>query len=329
MTHFRRTLWTATLTCLALQGMNAAEGDKIIQDSLSRSLVTSALLTDGEAVRFGFWDFNPNDYFNFEDEDLGTAEASELRQRISTIVLPYEWSLSTGNSQEQMGLIAKLAYVNVEKDAQLVVSEDPRKDEVHNSVLSATLGGSWRRPLDQHWYVTARTSVHWMHYRNDTSYNTPASLAVAPELDGVLTNVQVNALMAEPSLMVSYEVHNGNTHWNAFSDYHYLAGDAYDTDISAHDANPEAWFWSNGVKMTNPLISKLLPGQNVWFRAARVDLGGDLDEPLGNHYYYEAGLAWLLKTTRIPLLDNIGIGINFNYGSVLRGGSLVLMFNET
>ncbi|WP_369819067.1 Solitary outer membrane autotransporter beta-barrel domain [Alcanivorax sp. HI0044] len=27
-------------------------------------------------------------------------------------------------------------------------------------------------------------------------------------------------------------------------------------------------------------------------------------------------------------MDNVGIGINLNYGSVLRGGTLVLLFNE-
>ncbi len=60
-----------------------------------------------------------------------------------------------------------------------------------------------------------------------------------------------------------------------------------------------------------PFVTRILPGQNVWMQASRYDLGADLDGPLGNHYYYEAG-----------------VGINLNYGSVLRGGTLVLLFNE-
>ncbi len=65
-------------------------------------------------------------------------------------------------------------------------------------------------------------------------------------------------------------------------------------------------------------------------QASRFDLGGDLEGPLGNHYYYEAGVGWLLDIhERIPFIDNIGIGINLNYGSLLRGGTLVLLFNET
>ena len=60
------------------------------------------------------------------------------------------------------------------------------------------------------------------------------------------------------------------------------------------------------------------------------DLGGDLGDALGNHYYYEAGVGWLLDVRKIniPFVDNVGIGINLNYGSVLRGGTLVLLFNE-
>lgn len=328
MNHHGR--WLALMTSLISLNCLAAEGDRIVQDSLSRSYVTAALLTEGDAVRFGFWNFNPNDYLDFEDDNFGTAEASALRQRISTVSMPYEWTWRTADGREEVGFLAKAAYVAVEQEGQLVVSEDTRKDTFNNSVLSAALGMRWRHALTQNWNLTLRSNLHWMRYRNDTSYNNPDSMAVAPALDGVLTNIKVDALMAEPSLMLGYDLINGAARWHFFSDYHYLAGDTYHTDISAHDANPEAWFWSNGVKMTNPLISKLLPGQNVWFRAARVDLGGDLDEPLGNHYYYEAGLAWLLNTgDYVPLLDNIGIGINFNYGSVLRGGSLVLLFNET
>ncbi|MCM0612869.1 Solitary outer membrane autotransporter beta-barrel domain [Marinobacter sediminum] len=30
----------------------------------------------------------------------------------------------------------------------------------------------------------------------------------------------------------------------------------------------------------------------------------------------------------ISFIDNISVGINLNYGSVLRGGPLVLLFNE-
>ena len=65
-------------------------------------------------------------------------------------------------------------------------------------------------------------------------------------------------------------------------------------------------------------------------QASRYDLGADLDGPLGNHCYYEAGVGWLLDVQKlnIPFVDNIGVGINLNYGSVLRGGTLVLLFNE-
>lgn len=325
--------WLALALC-AISGLPAAAAstlDNTVQNFLSETFATSVLLTEGDAMRFGFWNFNPNEFVKLDNDNLGNAEATELRQSITSVSLPWSWPLDTALPGDDLFLYTKLSYLRVEREGQIIPSDARRNDEIDHTVTAGTLGLSWRYPLAEDFNLTLRQNLYWMHYDNDTQYRTEQSRVLQPILDGVLTNFSVNALMAEPSVMFSYDLTTRRgTELRVFSDYHYMLGDTYDTKLSAHDANPEAWFWSNGVKVRSPLISNLLRGQNVWFRAARVDMGADLDGALGNHYYYETGVAWLLNTSkRIPLIDNIGIGLNVNYGSVLRGGSLVLMLNES
>lgn len=319
----------ALATLIALPAA-AADLDHTVQNFLSQAFTTSVLLTDGETMRFGFWDFDPNEFIELDDDNFGNAEATAKRQNITSASLPWSWTLDTPIPGDELQLYSRLSYLEVVRKGQIVASDSTLNDEIDHTVTSGTLGVNWRQPLDGALNLTLRQNFHWMHYDNETKYRSEQSRTVQPFLDGVLTNFSVNAVMAEPSAMLSYDLTSRRgTEWHLFTDYHYMLGDTYDTAITAHDANPEAWFWSNGARMKSPLISSLLRGQNVWFRAARVDMGADLDGALGNSHYYEAGVAWLLDTgDHIPLLDNIGIGLNFNYGSVLRGGSLVLMLNE-
>lgn len=322
-------LFTLLLPVLPASSGAAAELDHIVQDYLSRTFSTAVLLTNGDAVRVGFWDFDPNEFLDLDNDDLGNPEATRLRQSIHTAALPWSWPIPMPSPQHKLQLQGKLSYLAVESEGQFVPSESPLLDKVEDSVVSADIGVSWRYPLTTSAQLTVRQTLHWMHYENDTQFRSEQSKTLQPSLDGLLTNMEVDALMLEPSVMLSYDLTPGETLWHLFSDYHYMVGDTYNTGRNAHDATPEAWFWSNGARMKSPLISQLLPGQNIWFRAARVDMGADLNGALGNHHYYEAGLAWLVDTgSHIPLLDNIGIGLNFNYGSVLRGGTLVLMLNE-
>ncbi|WP_203142687.1 Solitary outer membrane autotransporter beta-barrel domain [Marinobacter mangrovi] len=324
--------WLLLLTlvlCQTTRMLAASELDRATRNVLSANYTLAILLTNGDAVRFGFWNFNPNDYFELDNDDLGSADSAQLRQSITTASLPFDWTLPIGDQGDTLTYTGKVAYIAQEQDAQLVVSDEQRKDKVYEQIVSASAGAAWTHPFTKPVTVTFGSLVHWMRYKNDTNYNTAASQAVQSELDGTLTNITVDALVAEPTLTLGYSRPIMGADWDFFSDYHYMRGHTIGTRNPAHEADPEAWFWSNGVRIRNPIISRFLPGQNIWIRAARIDVGGDIGDQLGNSYYYEAGLAWLLEARgRIPLVDNVAIGVNFNYGSVLRGGSLIFTFNE-
>ncbi|MGP4844766.1 Solitary outer membrane autotransporter beta-barrel domain [Marinobacter sp. 1Y8] len=303
--------------------------ENAVQAGISEIMTSSILLTNSETVRFGLWNFNPNDYFKIDNDQLGSAESAQLRQEITMISLPYQWQTTLPGSDDELLVLAKVAYLDVDQDIQIITSDDPGTDELRDTIITGTLGGAWRHHLDDNWRVTLGLYSHLLHYKNYTAYKTQASVPLAPVLDGVLTNISVNALIAEPTLTVNYLLDAQGAQWNFFSDYHYMTGTTYGADIEAHKAKPEASFWSNGLRMKVPTKAQHLPAQDLWLRMARVDVAGDMEPALGGTYYYEAGIAWLVETNNyMGLLDNIGIGINFNYGSALRGGSLVFMFNE-
>ncbi|MZR62667.1 Solitary outer membrane autotransporter beta-barrel domain [Alcanivorax sp. DP30] len=320
----------ALLAAVAAPSRAATPLDKVIRLSLAESYVTAILLNGGDAVRFGFWDFDPNNFIGLEDENLGSLEAQQLRQRLSTLSIPYTWSTPLGEDSNTLVLGVKAAYLGQRQETQIVSSDMSTVDAIDSSITTLTLGGEVRHRLNGYVGLAAGLNLNWQRYRNRTDFNTPESQALAPLFDGLITNYSANAWQAEPHVRATWFVGGRDAELKLISSLHYMHGRTFDTGETAHDVQPEAWYWSNSARWRHPYVTQILPGQNVWLQASRYDLGGDLDGPLGNHYYYEAGVGWLLdiRKMNIPFVDNVGIGINLNYGSALRGGTLVLLFNE-
>ncbi len=317
------------ITTLAMPARAATPLDRAIRLGLAESYVTALLLTGGNAVRFGFWDFNPNDFVGLEDEQLGTLEAQELRQQISTLSLPWSWKTPIGEHSNTLVLGAKAAYLGEKQETKIIPTGNGTDDVIDSSVTTLSLGGELRHRSNDYLRLDAGLNLHLQRYRNKTDFNTQESQALAPFLDGLITNYSAKAWQDEPHLRATWFVGGRDSEVKLISEIHYMRGRTFDTGETAHEVQPEAWYWSNGVRWRSPILTRLMRGQNVWMQASRYDLGADLDEPLGNHYYYEAGIGWLVDIPeRIPFVRNVGIGINLNYGSVLRGGTLVLLFNE-
>ena len=107
-----------------------------------------------------------------------------------------------------------------------------------------------------------------------------------------------------------------------------MVGQSLNADNEAHEFRTEAWYWSNGFAMKTPFTMEGWSKYGLWIRLSRTDMGGDLDGALGDNHYYEAGIGWLVDTRKnSSFFENAGFGININYGSVLRGGTIIFMYN--
>lgn len=180
-------LFLPVLLLASAPGNTAANNavNRAVRLSLAESFVTANLLTSGDAVRFGFWDFDPNTLLNLNDDNFGSLESQELRQRITTFSLPYTWQTPLAETGNTLTLGAKAAYVENAQETQIISSTSQAKDEIKSSVSSLSAGAAFSRRLSTHWDITFSTYAHWMRYRNDTQFNTADSQAIAPPSTGL------------------------------------------------------------------------------------------------------------------------------------------------
>ncbi len=299
------------------------------RDSLASNFAIAALLSDDEVMRLGFWNFDPNELLGTDNDNLGNEQSLGVRESLKQFSLPWRWALSHETDTEHLWLLTKLAYLDVEQESRLVFESQEAEDDIDQQVYSAWAGLGYRRDLGEHWQVQLETNLAWMRLRNRVKFNSPESRLLAPLLDGVITNYHAEAILLEPGLGLYYRWASRGYRWRLFSRYRYLTGSSINPDSAAQEVKPEASYWSNGIGLRKPLAFADSNGaHSLWLRLARVDVSGDLSRQLENSHYLELGIGWLMDTgDRFALLDNVGIGIDFNYGSELRGGTLMLMFN--
>ena len=92
---------------------------------------------------------------------------------------------------------------------------------------------------------------------------------------------------------------------------------------------------SKGFYMTNEanifydLVRWDKNNTSMYSSIRRRDIVGDTVASMGTTAYYEGSVGWLLNPNLFnDWVDNVGIGFTINYGSSLKGGSLVIFFNQ-
>lgn len=322
-----RRLLTGLVVSLITQWCCAQTTTQAVRNSLAEGSVTALLMTDDDVVNLGFVDFNPNDYVEINDR-FGTDDSKNLRGDLKSIAIPWEKDiLQQGDTS--IKLKAKLAYLERTQEVLFANQAEEQADKLEESTLLVGFGAAQSIEFAPQWELETGFYLNWLRYRNHTDFNSNASRALASRLNGVRTNMNYQALIAEPVAALKYYQPWGRSQLQWFAKAHYLSGTAIHPDMKAHDIKPEAWYTSVGVDGKRPFARASLQGNSLWYHFAKVDMGGDLSGGLGANNYYEAGVAWLVDTPKYDSwLSNIGLGISLNYGSELKGGTLVLLFNK-
>ncbi|MEE2732593.1 MAG: Solitary outer membrane autotransporter beta-barrel domain [Pseudomonadota bacterium] len=326
---FRKDIVIAWAWCLVLiDAAHAVDFNDLVKDFYSKNISTSLLMTDEEVVQFGFMDFNPNDYIELDDENIGGKGENKLRSDLISLSLPFRYDFEPG-SRGNYWIGVKAAYLKHNQDLRFSDDASLPSDKLEELNTILGIGSGYDFNLSTHWMFSAGLYVNWIQYDNSVDFNSSESQALAPYLDGLLTNVDFDVLMAEPIVSINYLRDWGQTHFTLFSKLHYMIGRSFDTEHDAHKINPESWYTTTGVLAKRPFSGETLQGHSLWYRLAQVNTGGDLDMAVGTNRYYEAGIAWLVETPDLgSYVENIGLGININYGSELKGGTIVLLFNK-
>ncbi|MUH97403.1 Solitary outer membrane autotransporter beta-barrel domain [Aliivibrio fischeri] len=297
------------------------------------AFATSLVLSDSNMITFGIADFNPNRYLskdeNNSDNGLGSNDSIQLRNQMTVYSLPYTFELTEDpDSRWSHEITVRASYVNTDIDVEFKDKTSPDADLDEIFGLYAEYAQNY--DFYENWTISVGNALHLMHYRNTHTYNSDFSQSFAPVLDGLYYNVSSNAFIIEPKITFQYKKETDWGEWRFNNSYHYAYGQGFggSSDYSS-DANPEVWRFVNSIQLRYNMAHWNRLAQVLYLKAKRVDLGGDANEPLGTDFYYEFNIAWLIDTRKwISLVDNVGIGFTFNVGSALRGGSIVLFYDE-
>ena len=320
----------ASLAALLLVSTAQAADTQIerqVRGVIEEGVVTALLLTDGETVRLGFLNFDPNELLPVEDEQLGTDSAVAQRDKLGFLSLPLRWKLRTQYPMDDVSAGVRASYMEEREEVYLADPDAGVRDETRTTHTIGSADIRWRHNLSARWKVDSGLAAHFVHVSTSARYNSEASQQLAPKLDGLVTNYSTNTWVVAPSVGVRHWRGTNADRLEYFSVLTYHKGGSVKPDRAAHDVSPEAWFWSNGVEKKFPLTRGKY-AQSVMTRLARVDVGGDLSGPVGSNAYYELGVGWYSALPEaVPFVDNAGLVLNFNYGSTFRGGTVGFLLN--
>lgn len=319
------------LVILASYPLNLA-ADDLVKKTLESNFATAVLLSDSEAITFGFQSFDPNVYVDIDD-NLGGAESLELRKQISIYSLPYSipldpLSLDNGKQVDQVISIVG-SYYTVNRDIDLTGIETDAQDRVTDEIYTLSFKYKGLHPLNESWSISGNIKANTMYFRNSYTYPNSVSDELQNIIDGNVVNTTAWSLVLEPSVELRYKQPYDTGRWEYFTELNYFYGVGWGEANNGNVGNPEGWYWVNGVKGFYDIANWGNSQQSLYTSFRRIDLGADLEQPMGTAHYYELSLGWLITP---PFLDqyieNVGLGLNFNYGSSLKGGSILLLFNQ-
>lgn len=325
---FSRASRYISLPLLVVSPLALAQGSQAYQAYLEQAFAAAIVLTDSDVFTFGVHDFDPNEWFNLDNEDIGSQESVLLRQQIAVSALPYTIDLSDEDAIHKHQIFTRFSVLGSRQDYE--IRPQDTDDYQHEFVLGAFTAYRYKYQLTDFWTVTPGVGVHLQYFRNNHDYRSEfANEIVKPALDNVIFNTDAWALSVEPHIEFKYNEPTSWGSWNVASSFHYFYGHGWGEANYGQVGNPEGWYTANGIEAYYNVSQLGRSVQSIYSSFRRIDIGGDTSQPLGTPYYYEGSIGWLMTPPfESDLIDNVGIGLNINYGSNLKGGSIVLFFNQ-
>lgn len=304
-----------------------AKGFDVIENFLEQSFAYTVVLSDSDVFTVGIKDFNPNELFNTDNPELGTEDSVANRKKYGISTLPMSFRLNDEEEQNKHELFFRMS--GLATDENIRWGNETVFDDFRQVILDVYTAYRYEYKLDDHWTITPGIGTHLMRYENTMDYNSATGKSYAPILDGLLFNTTAWANIYEPHLKLSYKKNEDWGKWQVSSAGHYFYGYGWGEANQGEIGNSEGWYIVNSATLVYDIEQIGRSIQSVYSTIRRVDVGSDVSQPLGTTFYYEATVGWLMTPPfEISFVDNIGLGLTFNYGSAFKGGSLVLFFNQ-
>lgn len=318
-------VWGFSNTAIA----SLIDPDQYLTDIYSTALV----LTDSELLTIGFGSFDPNQIFGTNNPDFGGQEVIDTKRKIAVTSLPISFLFSNEESLWLHRLKLRAAYMGLTRDIDYDQLEDSgitwESDKNEDHVIAGYAEYALGYQISEGWQLFAGTGLHLMHYKNKFTANSPAAETIEDLGINSAINGSSNIWIAEPQADLIYTKDTGPGEIRFNSEYHYFWGRSFGGSIGTSNATTEGWRIMNGIQYKYHLDPWGSRKQDLLFRVRRIDVGGNLREPLDTTHYAEYSFGWVMDTSDYSsLIYNVGIGISLNYGSSLKGGALVIYYNE-
>ena len=319
--HFSALLLSVTFSSFLL----ASPANKIFEQTFATAIV----LSDNDAISIGIANFNPDTLLNPNENDLSEDDSIALRNELDIYNLPYTFVLDKQNEEWSDKVMLRLTYIKQESNNEFLGDIREVPDSNIDKIYSLYSAYSHYIPVANKLKLRLRLGAYIMHYKNKHHYNSAFSNNLKPFVDGVIYNTIAIAAIIEPNAKLTYTQETNWGKWQLASDLNYFVGKVYSGSKSSIGAVPDGWRINNGVKLHFDLNSSALHAESIYLNFKRIDMHGDMTDPLQTNHYYEMGVGLLLDTHKFTnLAKNIGIGLNINKGTSLSGGSIVIYFNE-
>ncbi|WP_394227640.1 Solitary outer membrane autotransporter beta-barrel domain [Pseudoalteromonas spongiae] len=295
--------------------------DASVKKAYEESFASSVVLSDSDVVRFGFGNFDPVNILEQLGDDAGDKSV-DLRTQLKVFALPYTYTLD-----EDSRINTHFSYIS--QSQEILLDDVTIPDDSHDQIFTAYADYETALYRYDNWLLEGSIGAHVMHYDNIHDYNSPESRAAKAEVEGIYFNTTANSVLTDMGLTLSRRKASRWGHWLVKSSYNHFFGKGFGGDDATRDSTPSGWYFANSVRATIKLDQKLKHTESIYLKFQRVDLGGDARSAFSTGHYYEYGGGLLIDTRPwTSWFDNIGIGLHYNEGSVLSGGSIVIYFNE-
>ena len=302
-----------------------------VEAKVKGDIASAMVLTDANLITLGIVDFNPNtivDLSEIGDINVGDEESLKRRSQLTSYTLPWESDAVTISSDWTRSAMVRLSYVHASDSVQGV------EDKAISSPIEDTsylLAGEyrWKYQINERWRAVLGLGAQFIWLENRLTYDDPVLRSVSGILDDKLVNTSYGAIMFDPNAELIYTGEIMGNKWEFISTLRYGIGRSLLTDDGMQAVTPQVGRLSNALVFHYGLPDFFERQNEMRLLAKRIDLSGDVIDPMGTRHYYEFGAGWVVQTPSLSAwLRNIGIGITLNINSGLSGGGIVLLFNE-
>ncbi|MGR5154189.1 Solitary outer membrane autotransporter beta-barrel domain [Photobacterium swingsii] len=295
------------------------------REDFEHTFAGSVILFDQDAITLGIHELNLSQSIG-QFKQVSNSETVENRKGLSIISLPYTIKTWQGEGYSRT-LHGRFSWMSDKQKIDL--TDVPEQDEERQQIFEAYLGIDHSYSISERISLTAGLAGHLMYLKNDFAYRSGKLDGLKPIIDGQLVNTTAWSAMIEPSIELKYAQQQKWGSWYLWSAAHYVYGTSWGEANNGDLGNPETAYWVNGAKSFYEL-GKVLDHQSQWYVSfQRIDISDGISQAINANYYYKATTGWLIsEPIQFDWVKNVGVGVNLNYGSALKGISLVLFINQ-